>query len=177
MLGFGWTLGEGLYHAFGGNDGQGHDWSEWSERMIISTGITAIATECLIAAGFTGGEVLFTRGAQGRASGYIAALENSPTGSIEVPKGQITSKTMAEISNKTGKEVGLFRTDYGARVLKLGGKGSTNLPAGTTKIIAHTHPSGRMAFSPDDINQLQALKQRSSVLINLEGTTSRLPTE
>jgi RHS repeat-associated protein len=40
FFGFGYTLGEGLYHAFGGQDGECHDWDEWQKRMLLSTGIT-----------------------------------------------------------------------------------------------------------------------------------------
>jgi len=50
FFGFGYTLGEGLYHAFGGTDGQCHDWNEWRNRMLISTGIT-VGTGFAIKAG------------------------------------------------------------------------------------------------------------------------------
>jgi hypothetical protein len=42
FFGWGWTLGEGIYHAFGGQDGECHDWDEWQKRMLTSTGITVV---------------------------------------------------------------------------------------------------------------------------------------
>lgn len=174
IFGFGYTLAEGAYHALGGTDNESFDAGAWSERMVSSTLVSAITIGSLSLGGLTGAEEIGRRSTQS-SSGYIAAMEHSATGSVEMPKGQISAKTMGEISAKTGNEVGLFRTDYGARVLKMGTETKTTLPTGTTKIIAHTHPSGVMSYSLDDLYQLQALKQRSSVLINLEGEATRLP--
>ena len=55
---------------------------------------------------------------------------------------------MGEITAATGREVALIRTEAGL-VLRLGTRGRVNV-AGATRVIAHTHPSGRLGLSIDD---------------------------
>jgi hypothetical protein len=41
IFGLGYTIGEGLYHLFGGVDAQDHSWQKWQAAMLSSAVITA----------------------------------------------------------------------------------------------------------------------------------------
>jgi RHS repeat-associated protein len=57
LFGWGYTLGEGLYHLFGGRDNQDHDWCEWQSTMFISTAITAGSVGAVAAGLSNAGEI------------------------------------------------------------------------------------------------------------------------
>jgi hypothetical protein len=72
----------------------------------------------------------------------------------------------------------LIRTIDGERQLLQLGRIGGDLPANTRRLIIHSHPGARAeaalrAISGDDIAALQALGQRSSLIVNLEGTVGR----
>lgn len=49
-------MGEGLFHAFGGEDSEIHDWDEWQQRIIMSLFVTLTTGQVLTCMGFTGQE-------------------------------------------------------------------------------------------------------------------------
>ena len=74
--------------------------------------------------------------------------------------------TMSRLTTNTGNEVALLRMANGRRILRMGGQDYVDLYGGVERIIAHTHPSGRLAFSPADLRALTARGQGSSVIID-----------
>ena len=70
---------------------------------------------------------------------------------------------MAELQHATGDEFALIRAQ-GERLLVRGGLGNVQLPAGVTRIIAHTHPWGASTVpSRLDISALQVLSRLRKV--------------
>ncbi len=99
----------------------------------------------------------------------IKALE---IGDVPMPSGSASAKLMGEITVATGKEVGIFRVG-GQRILRLGSVddvGHFILLDDVERVIAHTHPSGRLIFGADDIAALRLRGQLSSALISPDGT-------
>jgi RHS repeat-associated protein len=98
-----------------------------------------------------------------------AALVNSLQAGADVP---ITAGTqgirtmMSDLTLNTGNEVALLRMIDGSRVLRMGGPTNVSLDLDVESIIAHTHPSGRLAYSTADIAALNARGQYSSVIID-----------
>jgi len=81
---------------------------------------------------------------------------------------------MAEITRMTEREVALLRVPGGQRVLMIGGKNYVDVTE-ATRVIAHTHPSGVLEFSEDDIRTLlKKSGQKSSVVISPSGEGKRL---
>ncbi|HQZ66099.1 MAG TPA: hypothetical protein PLY87_13515 [Planctomycetaceae bacterium] len=72
---------------------------------------------------------------------------------------------MSQITLQTRNEVALLRMNDGTRVLRMGGPKSVDV-SGARRIIAHTHPSGRLALSDADIAAMQRRAQRSTVIID-----------
>jgi hypothetical protein len=72
---------------------------------------------------------------------------------VVVPRGQISAKIMAEMSEATGGvEFGLFRSTDGLRYLTRGTLDDVTFPADTARIIAHVHPgTGPVGTSWADI--------------------------
>jgi serine phosphatase RsbU (regulator of sigma subunit) len=107
----------------------------------------------------------------------IARLEAE--GEIPMPTGQASVDMMAGITLVTGKEVGLYRIEGGGRVLVFGDATNVGGPKNqkVRRLIAHTHPSGELIFSPGDVYNLQEHKQKSSVLISPGGRAVRQLTE
>ncbi|MBI4583456.1 MAG: Ig-like domain-containing protein [Planctomycetes bacterium] len=104
------------------------------------------------------------------ARSYLERLRRSPNGMIFLRKGKgkedIDSETMASITRATGREVGLYRViepgGRSSRVLILGTQNELPNPRGTSRLIAHTHPSGtheefniNKRFSGEDIQVLR----------------------
>jgi hypothetical protein len=85
---------------------------------------------------------------------------------VPVPQGTTGIRAaMAEITNRTGNEVGLFRLTNGTRVLRMGGPDYINGGQEIERIIAHTHPSGTLRLSKTDVASLTRMGQRSTVII------------
>ena len=86
---------------------------------------------------------------------------------IPIERGTVgIRRLMSDITLNTGNEVALLRLKNGSRVLRMGGPGEVTLGANVARIIAHTHPSGRLAFSGFDIRALMKRRQSFSVLID-----------
>ncbi len=107
-----------------------------------------------------------------QAQRYLQMLKDK--GQIIVPRGEISTRIIGEISREARAEVGLFRLETGERVLTLGEAWSVEIPDGTVRVIAHTHPSGILQFSQGDINVLTSLGQGSSVLVDWLGKAMRV---
>ena len=82
--------------------------------------------------------------------------------------------------------MGVFRLISGNRVLTMGGTRSVDIPFGTTRVIAHSHPSGRFRWSGGVGRQGGDLDvfwnsswprgtPHSSVLVSPSGAHNRLP--
>ncbi len=98
-----------------------------------------------------------------------AALVNSlrAGADIPIPAGTQGIRTlMSDLTMNTGNEVALVRLSDGTRVLRMGGPGSVTVGSDVETIIAHTHPSGRLSFSPAVVGALNARGQYSSVIID-----------
>ena len=102
--------------------------------------------------------------------GQLEAGEN-----VVVPADAPYVETMSELTVATGREVALLRLEDGRQILTMGDKSSVELPS-DVKIIAHTHPGGRLWFSKEDEAALHAAGQDSSVLIGPGGKAVRLKT-
>jgi hypothetical protein len=86
---------------------------------------------------------------------------------IPVPCGSTEIRTMmSDLTLNTGNEVALLRMADGSRILRMGGPRNVPLGNNVETVIAHTHPSGRLAFSQADIAAFLARGQRSSVIID-----------
>ncbi|MBM83313.1 MAG: hypothetical protein CMJ78_22355 [Planctomycetaceae bacterium] len=86
---------------------------------------------------------------------------------IEIPAGtRGIRKMMSDLSVVSGNEVGLLRMADGRRLLVMGGPNAIRLPRNTARIIAHTHPRGRLSFSAADLRALNARGQTMSVIIS-----------
>jgi RHS repeat-associated protein len=86
---------------------------------------------------------------------------------IPVPTGTTGIRTiMSDLTASTGNEVALFRLFSGERVIRMGGPRSVPVGSDVSRIIAHTHPSGRLALSSADINAVQNLGGKSTVIID-----------
>jgi hypothetical protein len=96
---------------------------------------------------------------------------------IEIPAGTTGIRTMmSDLTLVSGNEVALLRTVGGRRILRMGGPKSVPLDKYVDRVIAHTHPSGRLNFSQADIKALNKLEQRSSVIIDPRANMgARLP--
>lgn len=73
---------------------------------------------------------------------------------------------MSDLTRVSGNEVALLRMQSGRRIIRMGGP--TSVPVGryVDRVIAHTHPSGRLKYSGADLRTLRGLGQRSSVIID-----------
>ena len=92
-------------------------------------------------------------------------------GRIEIPaRFQEIRLYMCDITAATSEEVFLFRAKDGKRYVILGetvdGVKKVRVPRDATRAIAHTHPSGNLSLSPDDIKTLINMKQNLHVLID-----------
>jgi hypothetical protein len=86
---------------------------------------------------------------------------------IEIPAGTKGIRTMmSDLTRVSGNEVALLRMRSGRRVLRMGGPKSVPLGRFVDRVIAHTHPGGRLKFSQADLLALRRLRQRSSVIID-----------
>ena len=96
---------------------------------------------------------------------------------IAIPRGTTgIRRLMSDLTMNTGNEVALLRLTNGGRVLRMGGPRSVQLGRDVERVIAHTHPSGRLAFSGADIAALRSRLQRSSVIIDpLADMGARIP--
>lgn len=73
---------------------------------------------------------------------------------------------MSDLSLVSGNEVALFRMRSGRRVIRMGSPKSVYVGKFVARVIAHTHPSGRLKYSNADRKALSGLGQRSSVIID-----------
>ena len=73
---------------------------------------------------------------------------------------------MSRFTARTGREVALLRMKDGTRILRMGDGLSVPICDNVQRVIAHTHPSGRLAFTSADYDVLQSLGQHSSVVID-----------
>lgn len=90
------------------------------------------------------------------ASFWLEALRKSE-GSV-LAATRIPNRVLAEISWKTTYEVGLFRVRGGGFRLTLGDEENILLPLDATWVEAHTHMSGRLSLSLDDLGVLRLLR-------------------
>jgi len=92
------------------------------------------------------------------------------TGDLEVPVGTQNIRTMmSDLTASTGNEVALFRLQNGSRVIRMGGPDFVPVGSDVSRVIAHTHPSGRLALSDADkfiINKISGGQARSTVIID-----------
>jgi hypothetical protein len=95
----------------------------------------------------------------------IRVLETG--GDVQITAGtQGIRNMMSQVSAGTGREVALLRMKDGTRILRMGEAGFVPVGDNAKRVIAHTHPSGRLAFSDFDYRVLQRLGQHSSVVID-----------
>ena len=94
-------------------------------------------------------------------------------GRLEIPPGfKDIAGYMSEATFATGNEVLLFRAKDGKRYIVMGntspvtGKPRVRVPLDATRIIAHTHPSGDLSLSRDDIDTLIDMGQKIHALLN-----------
>ena len=86
---------------------------------------------------------------------------------VEIKAGtQGIRNMMSQLTANSGREVALLRMKYGTRILRMGEEGFVPIGRDVERAIAHTHPSGRLAFSRADYTILQRLGQHSSVVID-----------
>jgi len=83
---------------------------------------------------------------------------------------------MGELTAATGAEVALLRMSQG-RVLRLGFSDVKEVPAiGALRVIAHSHPSGKLGISGDDFRVAfldPKRKQRSTIVVGPSGDWRR----
>ena len=120
-----------------------------------------------------GGVRSFLRGRAPAAGEYLSEVDKELLGrlrqgiDVEVPPGTTGIRTsMSDLTLVSNNEVALLRLTGGRRVLRMGGPTSVKLGPEVQRVIAHTHPSGRLQFSKNDIAALRKLGQRSSVIID-----------
>jgi len=96
---------------------------------------------------------------------------------VEIPAGTTGIRTlMSDLTLATGNETALLRLSDGTRVLRMGGPTSVSLGRNVKRIVAHTHPSGRLKFSGFDVGAMSARGQHSSVIIDARANMgARLP--
>ena len=70
---------------------------------------------------------------------------------------------LADISAASGREVALFRLNNGTRVMRMGGVDFTPVDEDVARIIAHTHPSGRVSLSRFDVLAVGKVSRRRNV--------------
>jgi RHS repeat-associated protein len=98
-----------------------------------------------------------------------SALVQKLVAGADIPIAQGTSgirTLMSDLTLATGNEVALLRMTDGRRILRMGNEASVSLGRDVKRIIAHTHPSSRLAFSDADLGALIRRRQRSSVIID-----------
>jgi hypothetical protein len=102
----------------------------------------------------------------------VETLKNG--GRIEIPTGTLGIRTLISDASVGGggREVLLFRAQDGKRYIVMGpelkpGKlPSVAFPNDITRPIAHTHPSGNLVLSPNDIIPLKDRGMKSHVIID-----------
>ena len=112
-------------------------------------------------------------GTPGRALGEVRYVAGQSVRALEAgvdvrtpPGTKGIRNMMSQLTAKTGREVALLRMKGGTRILRMGEKGFVRIGMDARRVIAHTHPSGRLAFSGADYRALQRLGQHSSVVID-----------
>ena len=100
---------------------------------------------------------------------------------VPIPVGtRGLTNMMSQLTLRSRNEVALLRLQDGSRILRMGTPTSVTLGipgrSPVTRIIAHTHPSGRIGFSRFDVAALMKRGQASSVIIDPNvGMGARLP--
>lgn len=97
-------------------------------------------------------------------------------GTLPIARGQVSAQDLAALSRATGNEFAIYR-DLNANQLNIteGLPTQSFIPAEDTRLIIHAQPGSQATAvipSIDDRLALGALGQRSSVIINSEGTFS-----
>jgi hypothetical protein len=96
----------------------------------------------------------------------LVATMRSGADIVILPGTRGIRRLMSDITLSTGNEVALLRLSNGARVLRMGGPKTISLGSNVVRIVAHTHPSGRLAFSGFDKTALLNREQLWSVIID-----------
>jgi hypothetical protein len=113
----------------------------------------------------------------------LASQDSMGAGLTEVAAREVTATDLAVLTEYTGLEHALVMLDDGKRVLaQMDSYKGGNLPADTKTLLMHSHPndggSGLARFiSAEDVDALNALNQRYSYMVTVDGSVYRFTQE
>ena len=113
-------------------------------------------------------------GGRGSAPAILGNIREAG-GTLDISRGQVSAQDLAALTRATGNEFAIFRNrDTGQLFVRELGPSMGQVPK-NSRLVIHSQPGdGPLSVQPSghDRQALEALGQRSSVIINEEGTFS-----
>lgn len=137
--------------------------SEWENIAAVSGGVGSVAALA---------RARQIRTATTETGPTIRATETGTTEQARIHRNIEPGERVADLENEikgltfeTGREVAVVSLSDGRRVVAIGGANGMELPANTSRLLAHTHPMGHTATpSPADMRALEELGQNRSYI-------------